>query len=293
MLVEALPRTHARSRASTGGLAIARELHSRLREHNLLTYASAIAFQCLIGASALVFLGVALLRPLGLQSAWTDHVAPALEGRLPDPIYGAIEYSQRTVTSHSSTGLLLFALVIVVWEVSGAIRGMMSALDRIHGYEGSEARGFVDRFVISICLAGVVSMLLLGAIFTGLAGTALPGWPGAALGVLLRLLVSTVLVWTAVTVVLAVAPSRREGPLRWVTAGSALTVVGWIAASVGFRVYIGSVVSFGSPEGVLATVLLTTGYLYVCAVIFLLGAELDDALIAGRGDPVRGATKEA
>jgi hypothetical protein len=42
---------------------------------------------------------------------------------------------------------------------------------------------------------------------------------------------------------------------------------------------------------VLATVLLTTGYLYVCATIFLLGAELDDILIAGGGDPVRGAVQ--
>jgi uncharacterized BrkB/YihY/UPF0761 family membrane protein len=68
--------------------------------------------------------------------------------------------------------------------------------------------------------------------------------------------------------------------------------VGWILASVGFRFYIASVVSFGSPEGVLATVLLTTGYLYVCAAIFLLGAELDDILIAGQGNPVRGTVQQ-
>lgn len=275
-----------------GWLQVATELRRRLQDHNLLTFASAIAFQCLIAAAALVFLGVALLRPLGLETVWTDHVGPVLDARLPGPIYGAIAYAEHTVTTHSSGDLLLFALVIVVWEVSGAIRCMMSALDRIHGCDGRQARGLVERFVISICLAVVVSLLLLGAIFTGLGGGTLPGWPGGTPGVLLRLLVGTSLVWAAVTAVLAVAPSERAGRLRWVTAGSATTVVGWVVASIAFRAYIGSVVSFGSPEGVLATVLLTTGYLYVCATIFLLGAELDDALIAGGGDPVRGAASE-
>lgn len=289
--MEALSRTLSRSRAANRRAEILRDLRTRLREHEVLTYASAIAFQCLIGAAAVVFLGIALLRPLGLETVWSDHVSPALEGRLPEPIYHAIAYAERTVTSHSGTGLLLFALVIVVWEVSGAIRAMMSALDRIHGGE-DEPRGFAERFVVSVCLSVVVSLLLLGAIFTGFAGSALPGWPSGTGGTLLRLLLSTVLVWAAVTVVLAVAPSRRRGRLRWVSAGSALTVAGWILASVGFRFYIASVVSFGSPEGVLATVLLTTGYLYVCAAIFLLGAELDDILIAGQGNPVRGTVQQ-
>jgi membrane protein len=288
--VAALTRTLFGFEASKSWVEIARDLRSRLREHNLLTYANAIAFQCLIAGAALIFLGAALLRSLGLESVWTDHVAPALESRLPGPIFHAIAYAERTVTSHSSGRLLLFALVIVVWEVSGAIRAMMSALDRIHHCE-DESRGYVERLVLSVCLSAAVSLLLLGAIFTGFGAGALPGWPGGPVGTILRLVASTVLVWAAVTVVLAVAPSGRRGRLRWVSAGSAVTIAGWILASVAFRIYIASVVSFGSPEGVLATVLLTTGYLYVCATIFLLGAELDDILIAGGGDPVRGAVQ--
>jgi membrane protein len=286
--VQALSRTASRPQAEKSWQEIAADVRDRLREHELGSYASAIAFECLIAAAAVVFMGAALLRPLGLQTVWSHHVGPALHGRLPEPMYRAFAYAEHTITSNSGTGLLLFAVAIVVWEVSGAIRGMMSALDRIHGCK-ERSRGVVERLVISICLAVVVSLLLLAAIFTGLAGGALPGWPGGVAGLILRFLIATVLVWGAVTVVLAVAPSEREGRLRWVSAGSALTVAGWVLATAGFRIYVGSVVSFGSPEGVLATVLLTTGYLYVCAMIFLLGAELDDALISGRGDPVRGA----
>ena len=77
----------AQAQASSGiALARARGLTrvwiDAFAEHNLLTYASAIAFQTLIGAAALGFLFLTLLEPLGASRLWTDHMAPAIAGRL-------------------------------------------------------------------------------------------------------------------------------------------------------------------------------------------------------------------
>ena len=49
-------------------------------EHNLLTYASAIAFQALIALVPLTLLGLGLLGATGHKEVWTEHVAPAIEG---------------------------------------------------------------------------------------------------------------------------------------------------------------------------------------------------------------------
>jgi hypothetical protein len=51
------------------------------KEHKLLTYATAIAMRTVIGFLGLAFLAFALLQPLGEESVWNRHIAPALEPR--------------------------------------------------------------------------------------------------------------------------------------------------------------------------------------------------------------------
>src|SRR5690242_11610906 len=97
------------------------------RENNLLTYASAIALQLLVAVAALIFLAVALLRPLGAQGTWLHTVAPALASRLP-----------------------------VEW---------MGALNRIYGVD--DERSMSRRFGISFGLALAVSALAIAAAFIG------------------------------------------------------------------------------------------------------------------------------
>jgi hypothetical protein len=60
--------------------------------NNLLTYASAIAFQLFIALAILIFLAVALLKPLGAEHAWRATIAPALAARLPLEWTGAVAW---------------------------------------------------------------------------------------------------------------------------------------------------------------------------------------------------------
>ena len=55
--------------------------------HELLTYASGIAFQVLKSIVPLSLLGIALLGAIGRDDIWTKHMAPAIQSRFDQPIY--------------------------------------------------------------------------------------------------------------------------------------------------------------------------------------------------------------
>ena len=67
----------ARARATKA----VRLLADAFEENDLLTYASAIAFQLLIAVIALGLLGLSLLHFLGEQRVWADHLRPFVHAR--------------------------------------------------------------------------------------------------------------------------------------------------------------------------------------------------------------------
>ena len=61
-------------------------------EHNLLTYASAIAFQTFIAFIALTLLGLGLLGAIGDERPWTDTIGPA--SRTPEVLRNLTEIDE-------------------------------------------------------------------------------------------------------------------------------------------------------------------------------------------------------
>jgi membrane protein len=254
----------------------------RFAKDNVLTYASAIALQLLVAVAALVFLSISLLRPLGAEHAWSRTVTPALAAHLPVEWFGAAVWSIHREISSTSAGLILLGMVVSVWEVSGAIRAIMGALNHI--YDVSEQRATWRRFATSIALAVVVSALVVLAAFLG-GGAFDPSL--AAAGVVERVLAPAAIAYIVVALLVLVAPARRQ-PWRWVSAGSIGIVVIWISISAGFAYWIGNVIDFRSADGFLALVLSTVGYLYASAIAFLVGAEVDQLAREGGAAAVLG-----
>jgi membrane protein len=247
----------------------------RFAANNLLTYASAIALQLLIALAALIFLAVALLHPLHETSLWSRTIEPALSTRLSVEWMGAIIWSVQRELGSTSPGLIAFGTLVSIWEVSGAVRAIMGALNRIYGVD--ERRGFLRRFGVSFALAVAVAVLVIVAAFAG-GGAFEPHIAG--LDVAERVIVPAALIYAVVALLVYVAPARRQ-PWRWVSAGSVLIVLAWLLVSAAYGYWLASVVNLRAAEGTLALVLSTVGYLYASAIAFLVGAQLDQLLREG------------
>ena len=245
------------------------------REHNLLTYASAIAFRALIALVALVLLGIALLDEFGRPDVWTSQVAPQISPKLLPPVFSGLDATVQTIFNSSSVGLIAFASVLATWEVSAMVRACMGALSAISGHE--DDRPWWVRFPISVGIAVVVTVAVVGAV---LLGTAAKGAVGGAWQVpysIGRWLLAVVLIAFAFGVLVRYAPATPHTK-RWATGGAALVVVAWVVQALLFATYLRSFANYKTAAGSLLGVYFVTTFLYVSAIILLVGIELDEQL---------------
>ena len=128
-----------------------RALLDGFKQHDLLTYSSAISFQIITAVVPFVMFVLALAGLLHLNSVWENHVAPEVRTHVSAAVFSVISSA---VNKALSTRQLLWATVgggLALWQVSGAVRAVMGAFDRIYG--ASLERPFLRRYLISFALA--------------------------------------------------------------------------------------------------------------------------------------------
>jgi membrane protein len=258
-------------------LAKVRELHPRgtakelvrsFSEYDLLTYASAIAFQAFFALIPLTLTALGLLGALHLQSVWSDDVAPQLKPQVSGPVFAVIDETVRRIFAARSLFWATLGAALTVWEVSGAMRAVITVLDRIYG--ARRKRSFRERYAVSIILSALVIVLLLSAGGVMLAGHAVDGIVTS----LLRWPIAAALLLAALVAVVRWAPAEQR-EWHWASFGSAIVVVAWLGMSTGFSLYLREVADYGSIFGNLATLIVTLEYLYLTAIVFLGGLAID------------------
>jgi membrane protein len=243
--------------------------------NDLLTYASAIAFQVLTAIVPLALFLLGLLGFLELDGVWRDDLSPAVKERVSRETYALVDDTVTQVLDRQRVFWVTAGALVALWQVSGAVRAVMGALDGI--YDSRRRRSARERYALSIALAIAVSACLLAAFavarFTPLLLDDMDGLLDAA-AFAARWLVTIALTALAVGLLAHYAPGVRR-PLPWVSFGTLLVLVGWIGMSIGFSIYLSEIADYESIFGHLATVVVAMAYLYATAVVFLGGLQLD------------------
>jgi membrane protein len=261
--------------------AATREILEGFKQNDLLTYASAISFQIVFALVPLALLALGLIGTLGLSGWWGTDAAHTVKENVSPPVYHVIDDTVRKILAHRQLFWVTLGAAIAVWEVSGAMRATMQVLNRVYGVE--EKRSFRRKLWESIVLSTAVTFMLL------LAAAVVKVGPGAAQDLfghgtavsVLSLLASwgaaVALLFLVVTVVVRFAPDTRR-PVRWVSFGGLLVIMGWVAVSLLYGFYISSLGDYASIFGNLAVVIVTMSYIYLSAIVFLTGVQLDSLI---------------
>jgi membrane protein len=244
-------------------------------EHELLTSAAAIALQGFVAMVALALLGVAVLGETGHEDVWKKQIAPQIQPKVLPAVFHGIQATVHKVFSSSSVGLIAFASALAIWEVSGTVRACMSAISKISGTK--DDRPWYLRFPLSIGIAVIVTAALIAAslLTLGLRHAVHGGW--AIPFAIARWLATVVLLTLAFGVLVRFAPAESRSK-RWASGGASLVVVLWIVQSLIFGWYVRSLASYKSAVGSLTAIYLFTTYVYVGAIVLMVGIELDEQL---------------
>ncbi len=265
---------NARAAARTELPAAARELVSSINEHNLLTWASALSFQIVTAIVPFLLFGLALLGFLHLDSVWAD-IAKNVKPHVSHAGFTVLNSTVDKVLHQKQGWWLTVGFALAMWEISGGIRAIMGGLGEI--YKLDEGRSWFERMRRSLLLALIVSALVIAAIAVVWLGPLLyrdVPQPLSALLFVLHWAVAAVLLGLATALTVRLAPDGYQ-PTEWVSVGTAIVVGAWIAASILFGVYVRYIASYGSIFGNLATIVILFAYVYISAIVFFAGAQLD------------------
>jgi YihY family inner membrane protein len=245
-------------------------------EHELLDHASSIAFAVLKALVPLTLLGLAILGAVGERQVWNDTILPRIQSHVQPATAHAIDIAAEKIFSTNSTGLIVFASLMTLWYVSGSVRGVMSATNAVYGCD--ETRSWKERYPISLGLAAAIALCVIAAILVVLAAPALARHGALQVVVAIgRWLVAVALLGLAIGLLMRFAPVEPR-PNQWVSGGTILVILAWVAATLLFQVLVTTLLNFKTATGQLGVFLVLTGYVYTSAIIFLVGVEADELL---------------
>jgi membrane protein len=251
-----------------------------ISENRILSTSGGVAFFALLA----VFPGIAAIVSLyGLfadPSTIGKHLS-LLSGFLPDGVLQLIG-DQITLVSRQDNSTLGMAFVVTLLiSLVSANSGMAALFDALNVvYDERETRSLVQFYgtTFLFTLAGVVFVIvaITGVVvlpfmlkFIGVTATteqllAILRWPALFVTIMVSL-----------ACIYRYGPSRREARWLWVSWGSIMAALLWMASSMAFSWYVATFDSYNKIYGSLGAGVGFMMWLWISAVIVLLGGELN------------------
>ena len=226
-------------------------------------------------------------RALGIDDP-TGRLVAQLAQALPADARSVLTGQLSQILEGSHPGLLSFGLIGALYSASSGIASAMRAMNI--AYDVDEDRPFWRRTALSLGLTALGGVFTFGA-FGALVGarllearveTALGGGVAAstvltiasyALAIVLMAVAAAVLYW--------LLPNAHL-PFRWVSPGASMFVIGWIASTALFGWYVSNFASYNATYGAVGGVIVLMVWLYLTALLMLLGAELNAVIAASQ-----------
>jgi membrane protein len=269
---------------------LVRALLAGFKQHDLLTYASAISFQILTAIIPFLLFVLAVAGLLHLNDVWRDHLEPQIRANVSGAVFAVIENAVNNVFSNQRVLWATLGGGLALWQVSGAVRAVMGALARIYG--AGRERSFVRRYSISFALSiEVGGCFTLAALCLWLAPFFSVSHPGAAwdaFAFLVRWALVVAFLLLIVGTLVRHAPGTPQ-TLPWVSLGATIVIASWVLVSLVFYLYLTEFASYQSVFGNLAAVIVAMAYLYLSTTVFLFGTQLDAIIRAHTTGTLSGA----
>jgi membrane protein len=270
--------------------AVLKRVAKEFGEDNITVWAAALTYYGVLSIFPGLLLLVTALKLFGSDTVQklVDNVKSLAPGSVSDILSGAATSLQQS--QQSSAGILaIVGLLGALWSASGYVGVFMKASNDI--YDVPEGRPIWKTLPIRLALTIVTMVVLvIGAVivvFTGSVAEQL----GRAIGAGgLAVTVWSIGKWPVLVILVSLlfallywaSPNARSGGVRWVTPGGLLAVIIWLAASVGFALYVTNFSSYNKTYGSLAAVIIFLVWLWITNIAILLGAEFDAELQRSR-----------
>lgn len=257
---------------------------AEFKEDNLTDSAAALTYYAVLSIFPALIALVSIVGLVGdpktVTNALTDVVTSIGPSSAAETFKGPI--ADITSSKGSAGILLIVGIVAALWTASGYVGAFMRASNVI--YEVEEGRSIIKlrplQMLVTLVLVVTLALVLAALVLTGpvakqvgsglgVGNTAVTLWDIAKWPVLL------LAVLFMIALLYYASPNAKLPGFKWVTPGSLLAILVWLAASAGFAFYVANFGSYSKTYGALGGVIVFLVWLWLTNIAILLGAELN------------------
>lgn len=257
--------------------------YQQIGEDRLLAVAASVVFYGLLALFPAITAFVSLYGLFADASTVGEH-ASTVSGLAPAGLLDIFREQASSVaaTSEGKLGFAFaFGLAVALWSANAGMKAMIDALNVV--YDEEEKRGFIKLNLISLAftLGAIVALLLaIGCVVVlplvldmlGLGST------GALLLNLLRWPLLLALVLAGLAVLYRYGPSRDEARWQWLSVGSVVAAVAWLAGSLLLSWYLANFADYDATYGSLGAAIGLMTWMWISSIVVLFGAELNSEI---------------
>jgi membrane protein len=201
---------------------------------------------------------------------------------IPPSAFAVVQSAFTETTKANNTGHLALGALAALWAATYGMSSAQTVLNVI--YRSRESRPYWKAKAIATTLTMAIFVLVFSAMLLLVLGDFMA-----------KLLISDLLAnrfvlvaWKVIQIVAALffmstvfaityhwGPDRQEHKWRWFSSGAVVGVLGWLAASMGLRLYLHIYNPYTSMYGPLGAVIVLLVWFYVTGFMLLLGAEIN------------------
>jgi membrane protein len=252
-------------------------------DDGLTEWAAALTYYSVLSLFPGLLVLVALVGLLSdsLTQQLLEVVAPIVPSAGREILIDALQNTQQGKAGVAA----IIGLAVAAWSASSYVAGFMEAANVI--FDVPEGRPLWKRLPIRLAITATSAILLLTSVAIVVLSGRLANALGSVLGLSQKVIdayqvikwpVLVILVGLLFAILYWAAPNARQGGWRWITPGSALAVLLWLAASAGFGLYASKIASYNITYGALGGVIVFLVWLWITNLAILIGGELDAEL---------------
>jgi membrane protein len=272
-----------RTGSNRGWREVLRIFYGNFSEHRVTAIAGGVTYFALLAIFPFIAAIVAIYGLFGDVGALGSHL-DQMSSFLPGGAIEIVGDQLKSVVAGGKTSLgfaFFISLALSLWSANAGMKALFDALNIVYG--ATERRGFFKLNAVSLSFtAGAVIFLLLAvagvvvlprvAQYLGMQALAegvvtIARWPLLLVGIIFVL-----------SVVYRYGPCRDNAQWHWITVGSAVTSVVWLASSMAFSYYAAHFGSYNKTYGSLGAVVGVMTWMWLSAMVVLAGAEIDAIL---------------
>ena len=268
---------------------LGKQFVQEFKDDDVMGLASEVAYHLIFAIPPLLLLTVTVAALLNrfTNLPVVENLRQLATERAPENLQEVLDTIITNAVEQVSGGLisvgLLTTTVVALWSASNGIASIMKAYNR--AYDVRESRPYLKKRLVAVGLALLMVVLINAAFALFVFGEHIGSWIANWLGFgtvfetvwgLARWPIAIFLFMFLLAVLYYLAPNTEQS-FRWISPGSVVATIFWIAAVFGFQLYL-RFADPGSAYGAFSSVIVFLFFLFITSVILLIGAQVNAIL---------------